>query len=217
MSVLIFANGDEPREGFKWIRGYLDEASVIIAADGGAQHLSKLDLLPDVVIGDQDSLDEDLENLLTQQSVEFVKVPVDKDESDLELALIYASRKQDGPIFVFGATGGRMDQTLSNVLLLSHPVLGGMEVYIMEPYQKSWMFENETTITGTTGDLLSLIPLWGEVHIESTDGLKWPLSSERLVPGPARGISNVLTHDEAKVKLVDGRLLCVHTSKRWKR
>jgi len=217
MTILIFVNGEEPPGGWEWVRGYLSPDAVIIAADGGARHIEKLGLTPQIVIGDLDSLDPELEKRLAGEDVEFISLPADKDETDLELALIFASRNHERTINIFGATGGRLDQTVSNILLLSHPDLAGRDVYLVQPHQIAWMVENETTISGKQGDLVSLLPLWGDVRVRRTVGLKWPLQDEWLYPGPARGVSNVMISDRATVEIAEGRLLCVHADHGWNR
>ncbi|MGB3717473.1 MAG: thiamine diphosphokinase [Candidatus Promineifilaceae bacterium] len=217
MSILIFANGDEPGVGWGWVQGYLSQDSILIAVDGGARHLDRLNLRPHVVIGDLDSLDAELQSYLLDRHVELITAPQDKDETDLELALVYAAKNHEGPILIFGGTGGRLDQTLSNILLLSLPELDGREVIIVEPHQKVWIVESETTIVGKQGDLVSLIAHWGKVRVWRTEGLKWPLQNEWLHPGPARGVSNIMTEDRASIEISDGRVLCIHTDKNWKR
>jgi thiamine pyrophosphokinase len=217
MSILIFANGDEPLGGWGWVQEYLSQGAILIAVDGGARHLDQLNLYPHVVIGDLDSLDPELQSYLLDRHVELITASLDKDETDLELALVYAAKNHDGPILIFGSTGGRLDQTLSNILLLSLPELNGREVILVEPYQKAWIIESETTIVGKQGDLVSLIPHWGRVRVRRTEGLKWPLQNEWLYPGPARGVSNLMTQDQASIEISDGRVLCIHTDRNWER
>ena len=88
MKILIFANGRIRNPG--WIRPYIRDDSVIIAADGGAKHLAKLGIEPDIVIGDFDSISAKLQGELTSKRTLFISHSVDKDETDLELALLYA-------------------------------------------------------------------------------------------------------------------------------
>ena len=217
MNVLIFANGDEPAQGWEWVRPYLSPTPVLIAADGGARHLERLGLAPDILIGDLDSLDNELRQTFIEQGVELITAPQEKDESDFELALKYAALNYNMSILVFGATGGRLDHIISNMLLLSLPELSGLDVVLLDPHQRAWMVEHQTTIRGEPGDLVSLLPIWGDVQIQRTNGLKWPLKDEWLQPGPARGVSNQLIGNEANVTLSTGRLLCVHSDWNWKR
>jgi thiamine pyrophosphokinase len=217
MSILIFANGDQPKGGWGWVQEYLSQDAILIAVDGGARHIDQLNLCPHVVIGDLDSLDPELKSYLLDRHVGLIAAPQEKDESDLELALVYAVKFHDGPILIFGGTGGRLDQTLSNILLLSLPDLNGRKVFLVEPHQKAWIIESKTTIVGKQGDLVSLIPNWGRVRVRRTEGLKWPLQNEWLYPGPARGVSNLMTEDQATIQISEGRVLCIHTDRNWER
>jgi len=216
MSVLVFANGDV--EDVEWIRPYLSEATAVIAADGGTRHLMRLNHVPDVVIGDMDSLPEEARSLLASADVQLLEHPQDKDETDLELALLHAvTRYAAEDILLFGVLGGRLDQLLANIMLLAHPALDGRRVVLVNQYERAWLVSDGTWIEGSVGDRISLIPLGGDVRVAHTDGLRWPLQDEILAFGPARGVSNVMTESIATIVLQSGRLLCVHTSQSWQR
>ena len=214
MTVFVFANGDLERT--EWIRPLLPQATFVIAADGGTRHLFALQRPPDVVIGDMDSVPPPVMAWLHTTPARLITHPTAKDETDLELALLHAL-PHAGAIWIFGALGGRLDQTLANILLLAHPALHGRTVRLVNEYERAWLVEDATTIHGRSGDIVSLIPLDGDVTIATTDGLEWPLRDEVLVFGPARGVSNVMTADVAEVRLAAGRLLCVHTQQTWQR
>lgn len=214
MSILIFANGD--LQPGKWIAPILDTATVIIAANGGLEHVLAQELQPDVLIGDLDSVSEELLGKLRMADTVIVAHPVDKDETDLELALSYATGKHQGEIVVLAAFGGRMDQMLGNVHLLAHPELVNRSVRLVDARQSAWLVRDETNISGKKGDTLSLIPLGGDAHIESTVGLRWSLDDDILEFGKARGMSNVMTGAKAAVTVKSGLLLCVHTEREWR-
>jgi thiamine pyrophosphokinase len=114
---------------------------------------------------------------------------------------------------VFGTQGGRLDQAVANVMLLAHPALHGRTIELVEPQQRAWLVRTETRIHGRAGDVVSLIPLGDDVLVAETSGLRWAISSERLLFGRARGISNEMTAELATVKVASGRLLCVHTGR----
>jgi len=211
MSILIFANGEMKETA--WARPYLQAASLIIAADGGLRHLLSLGRWPDVLIGDMDSLPHDLPAEMPAAEIQLIHFSRDKDETDLELALLYAAEVPDAPILIFGALGGRLDQMLANVMLLAHPALFGRDVRLVEPGEQSWLVTGETRIAGNPGDLVSLLPLAGDVEIAGISGLQWPLHHETLHFGLARGVSNVLTAAEATVRVNAGKLLCIHSRK----
>jgi thiamine pyrophosphokinase len=208
MAVLIFANGII--EGVEWIRPYLKRAEAVIAADGGGNHLARLGVRPDVVVGDGDSLDEETRAAWQAAGTVINAFEEDKDETDLELALIYAAGHWEGDILVFGALGGRLDQMLANVLLLAHPALEGRRVELVEPGQRAWLIQGRTVVAGQAGDRVSLIPLKGNAQIGRTEGLKWKLEDEVLFFGRARGISNKMLGETAVVEVAEGEVLLVH-------
>ncbi len=210
MTVLIFANGNIEETG--WIRPYLAKATAVIAADGGTRHLRQLDYPPQLVIGDMDSLSEEMRRWLETGQTTFITHPPAKDETDLELALLHAAARYPGKILLFGALGGRLDQTLANVMLLAHPQLRGRAVQLVTKRERAWLVTKTTRIHGRAGDTVSLIPLGGDAQISVTHGLQWPLRHEALRFGPARGISNVMTADTAVVTVTRGALLCIHTA-----
>jgi thiamine pyrophosphokinase len=209
MALLIFANGvlDE----VEWIRPYLSQATAVWAADGGSRHLLRLNHLPDRVIGDMDSLEPQVKSWLTENQVPFDPHPTEKDETDLELALLKAAQQSENEIWLFGLLGGRLDQTLANIFLLSQPALLGKNVTLITPTERAWLVRQQTEILGQVGDLVSLIPLNGAAQVASTTGLHWILRAEMLHFGQARGVSNRLTAEKATVTLESGLVLCVHT------
>ncbi len=213
--VLVFANGVLADIG--WLPPILARAAAVIAADGGLRHLLALGRRPDVLIGDLDSLPPGVNPETAAGKV--IRYPRDKDETDLELALLYAvDHYPDAEVFVVGGAGGRLDHLLANVLLLAHPRLLGRPVRFVDDRQTAWVVSadapgvlpGETLIRGTPGDIVSLLPLGGPARVAATSGLRWPLRDEVLAFGPARGVSNVLTAESATVRLDQGAVLCVH-------
>ena len=190
MAVLVFANG--VIEHVEWIRPYLSHATAIIAADGGTRHLWALGQLPHVVVGDMDSLPDGIRPWLTAADIEFIEHPPAKDETDLELALLLAVDRFDDEILLFGALGGRLDHLLANVSLLAYPPLDKRRIVLVTENEKAWLVTD---------------------RMQATTGLQWPLIDERLVFGPARGVSNVMTDEVATVVVGNGRLLCIHAVK----
>lgn len=215
MSILVFANGDlQPSD---WLTTYLDTASVVIAVDGGARHILGLSRTPDILIGDLDSLALGVKERLMDRSTLILRYEPNKDETDLELALLYAADNYDEEILVFAGLGGRLDQMFANILLLMHPRLRGRDISFKTRYQRIWLIDDRATIEGEKGDTVSLIPLGGDVRVASTDGLRWALHDEVLAFGPARGVSNEMVEDTASVHVQTGHLLCVHTRQVWQR
>jgi thiamine pyrophosphokinase len=213
---VIFANGDVTES--ERVRRALDGIhanTLLIAADGGARVAAAFGVTPNVVIGDMDSIAPDTLAALEQGGALVLRYPPEKDETDLELALLYAAAKGVSHITVIGATGDRLDQTLSAVYLLALPAFAGCDVRLLAGRQEARLMKpGNGLVDGAPGDTVSLIPLNGSAHGIHTEGLQYPLRGEDLVMGPARGISNVMTGAQARITFASGDLLIIHTQGR---
>ncbi|HIE37724.1 MAG TPA: thiamine diphosphokinase [Anaerolineales bacterium] len=209
MRAVIFANGRFPDPAAH--RHLLRPDDLVVAADGGAAHARALGVTPYVVIGDLDSLEPDLRAELAEAGAQFLTRSPAKDETDLELALLYAVRQGAEEVLILGALGGRIDQTVANLLLLAHPALAGVRVRVIEGAQTAFLIRDEALIEGRPGDTVSLIPLGGDARGVTAEGLRWPLREGTLRFGPARGVSNILLGRQARVHVREGMLLCVIT------
>ena len=206
--VVIFANGQLP--DLEAARALLQDDDYIVAADGGANHLMKIGILPEIVIGDLDSVDEDTLFELTNAEVGIEQYPEDKDETDIELALSYAADLKPSAILIVGALGGRLDQTLANLSLLTNPTLSGIDIRLDDGVEEAFFCRKQAEVRGRSGEIVSLIPWNGPVGGVTTEGLQWPLYSEMLYPDKSRGVSNAMLKGEASIRIQSGLLLVVH-------
>ncbi len=204
---LIFANGHLP--DLQAARSLLQPTDGIIAANGGTRHALALGLTPNVVIGDLDSVADDL-SPLRAAGTWLIHYPRDKNETDLELALTYALEQGFTEIVILGALGGRLDQTLGNLALLADPRLIGRQVRLDDGVEEAFLCRDHARVHGRSGDLVSLIPWQGDVHGIRTVGLRWSLSDESLFAHKTRGLSNEMTDDQASIWVRAGTLLIVH-------
>ncbi|MFP4344360.1 MAG: thiamine diphosphokinase [Anaerolineales bacterium] len=211
MRIVIFTNGilENPEEE---ARRWIDEGSLVVAADGGTRYALEAGLLPRHVIGDLDSLSEEVRAELQAAGTGFHVHPPAKDETDLELALLWAAEQGAEEIVVLGAFGGRPDQELANLLLLALPEMEGLRVLIAGgAWTVRLVRSGETAhVVGHPGDTLSLVPLGGDAEYVTTEGLSYPLEEETLTFGPARGVSNVFEGEEVRVHVESGLLWAFH-------
>ena len=206
--VIIFANGLLP-ELEKALR-LLHPDDLIVCADGGTQHAFALGLLPDLVIGDLDSLSSDQRQTLEQQNVRFETYSSDKNETDLELAIQYTLNLNPNEVVILGALGGRLDQTLGNIALLAGASTKLTKMRLDDGVEEILFCRAQVEIRGEPGEIVSLLPWGGTVEGVQTTGLKWPLNREPLYPDKTRGISNEMESHEASVSIESGTLLVVH-------
>lgn len=217
MRAVIFANGTLPDR--RAARELLRPDDLIIAVDGGTRHAWEVGADPHLVVGDLDSLTAAERERLTARGAEFSIFPPRKDATDLELALVRAASEGADSIIVLAALGGRVDQTVANVLLLTLPEIRAIDVRVVEGKQQAFLIHDECLIEGQPGDTVSLIPIRGSAGGITSNGLEWPLDDDTLRFGSTRGISNVLTDTQASVRVQQGLLLCVvtHASRQKRR
>jgi thiamine pyrophosphokinase len=193
----------------------LPKPDKVVAANGGSSLAAELGLTPDLVVGDLDSSDPSYVAHLEQAGVELRRYTHDtKWETDTELAALAALQWQPRTIILLGAFGGRLDHSLANVLLLTHPLLAPIEVRIIDGAQEVFLAKPGAwnRIPGRHGDTATLLPAGGDAVGVKTLGLHWPLLGETLPQGRGRGVSNYIdetTGVEASVWLDSGHLLVV--------
>ena len=207
--AVIFVNGvlEDPQRA----AGLLRADDWLVAVDGGLRHLQALGRTPHVLIGDLDSVDAEGIAWVEASGGRVLRYPPEKNDTDLELALVLARTEGYTTIRLIGALGGRVDHLLGNLGLLAQPALENLDVRIMDPGIEIFLIRERAEIEGRAGDLVSLLPLFGIASGVRTVGLQYPLQAESLLPYRTRGISNVMLGERAAVSLEAGLLLCVHT------
>ena len=188
---------------------HIRAADLLIAADGGALPLLRAGIVPHVAIGDMDSINAAGLDELAAHGVALRRFPREKDETDLELALLYAAATGATAIDILGALGGRWDHTLANVALLALPELRERRARLLADHQTLFLVRDAAMLEGHAGDTVSLLPLAGDAHGVTTKGLRYPLDDATLSYERARGVSNVLLDPPGHVSLREGLLLVV--------
>ena len=189
MKVVVVASGELAESDAAW----LDDADLVIAADGGAGSLDRLGRAPDVVVGDLDSVDPRLVARLAAAGTTVERHPVDKEASDTELAVEMALGAGADAVVLLGAVGGdRLDHQLANLLLLADPSLAGHDVRAVRGSTQVRAINRgeRLDLEGSSGDLVTLLPVGGDATGVTTVGLRWPLDGATLALGRSRGLSN---------------------------
>lgn len=165
-------------------------ADLIVAVDGGGALCLDAGVMPDVVVGDFDSLSHaDLDRIRASGAV-VSQFPAEKDASDLELAVEEARIRGATSITVTAASTGRLDHTLAalGVLVSAAELLPrlaepGMDVWVMSPQGRS------STILSGAGETISVLAFGGPAVV-SVKGVIWELESAELSPDSSLGLSN---------------------------
>lgn len=210
--LIIFANGPIP--DLESARLVLRPNDVIYVADGGSRHALALGLFPSVVIGDLDSLAPADRRKLDAGSAEMRQFPSDKDMTDLELAIQHGVQAGYREILILGGLGGRTDQSLGNLSLLTSQEFGALVIRLDDGVEEAFFIREHAELHGRPGETVSLIPWGGMVTGITTAGLRWRLRSETLFPDRSRGISNEMKDKTASIRIKSGLLLIIHRRQR---
>ncbi len=216
--ALIFLNGDE--KDLSYAKKYIDGKTLLIGCDGGTDKIIRLGLKPDAAIGDFDSIKKLPKQIkdLTQEKYEdeiqlngttYIRYPNDKDFLDVELAIDFAKREKVKKIILVNASGNQLDHVLGTMIILGRPKYRELDIKIITQTQKIYIAKEKTTISGSTGDKISLIPLYGPVDVKSSSGLKYDPAKYNMSLSRNIGISNKLTNKKATLQISKGRFLVI--------
>lgn len=178
------------------------EGDLLIAADGGYAHLKKRGLVPDLVIGDFDSLGAPPK----RSNVQIC--PTEKDETDMALAVREGEKRGYRVFALYGGTGGRADHTLANWQMLSGMaerglcgfLIGGGCVCCVLCSQKIIFSQKES-------GLVSVFALSDRAEKVTISGLKYCLQNVMLSRSVPLGVSNAFLGKRASVSVQRGSLL----------
>ena len=181
----------------------LGSGDYLLAADGGLRHLTKLNLKPQGILGDFDSLG------YTPEGAEVF--PVEKDDTDAMLAARKGLELGWREFLFYGALDGpRLDHTVANFQTLQFLADHGATGYLVGRDYLVTVVKNETiSFPPEAEGILSLFCLGADAKGVTIRGLHYELEDGTLTPGFPLGVSNHFTGKKATVEVKDGSLLAL--------
>lgn len=204
MQALLVVNGElqGTEEEYRKMIGKGDY--IIIAVDGGLLLAEQLGLFPDVLLGDFDSIPRDRLDYYREKGAKIIPYPVEKDETDAELALNYCLNKGYDNLLLVGGIGGRLDQQLANIFLLEYAHRRGFNLIIKEPGLELGIIDQEKSFYNCKDKYFSLLPISEKVEGVNLEGFQYGLQDAVLYRYMTRGISNRFVENRARVSLKKG-------------
>lgn len=178
------------------------KADLLLAADGGANHLARVGLRPHFLVGDLDSVTPEVRAWVGEERV--VPRP-DQDHTDLEKTLLFALEQGVSHAVILAATGGRLDHALENLGLLGR-YGKKLACEIREESSRIVPVFSQASFSVTPGATVSLMPLGNCVRVWLS-GFVWPLAGEPLGLLSRTSLSNRALEPEVQVKVEGGVLL----------
>lgn len=206
--VMIVAAGSVPGED-EFYRPLLQGASYRIAADGGLRVFFRLGILPDLWVGDGDSVDSAEWEWAQLHHVPFQKFPCDKDATDTQLALDIALARGAKTIYILAGIGSRLDHTWGNLYLLEYADKKGARCVAINPSHEIELLTPEfpVVLAKRPQEFVSLLPITEAVGGVTMCGFRWNLTSAVLQRGSTLSISNYIVEAKATITIQTGMAL----------
>ena len=190
------------------------EEDYVIALDGGLSYCSFLEVEPDLIIGDFDSVTEKereaLEELEKTIPDRVIRLKPEKDDTDMLYAIKYALEAGYREFRLYGATGGRFDHTLANIQCLLYLKNHGAKGYLMDGNGMVMVLQNEAVhFQEDLEGYLSLFALVKEAKGVTIRGMKYELENAVITNDFPIGISNEFIGKAAEISVEDGELVCM--------
>ncbi len=207
MKALIISNGQILDDHF--YENLIAESDLIICADGGAKHAERMGIIPDVLLGDLDSIGQHCFNNVKNANIKYIQYSTDKDKTDTQLAVEFAIEKGCKEIFLIGSLGTRFDHSFANVSLLKYILDQGAMGTVINEHNEIHTIDSYIKLQGKIGDIISLLPITKIVEGISTTGLQYALQNAQMTFGVPNGVSNVFSEEEAEIHIQRGLLLVI--------
>ena len=198
MKAFIFAAGT-----FFGLREGPAAGDLIIAADAGYLNCRAAGLMPQILVGDFDSMDQ------PETMADVVRLPVEKDDTDTLAAVKAALEQGCQEIVIYGGTGGkRLDHTLANLHTLLYIRRRGARGYLYDDDFLWTVIENEsiTIRREVEWGIVSVFPLSGRADGIDVRGFQYPLENAALTAAYPMGVSNHILEDTAQIAVRRGAL-----------
>ena len=182
------------------VSAYAKDFDMILAADSGYLTAQKLNISPDIILGDFDSAE------IPYTDAEILKVPAEKDETDTMLACTVAVERGAAELLILGGTGGRADHFLSNLFLLESLCDKGISVSLSDGENTLRILRDETTSVPNRGGYFSLFAL--DTCTVTIDRCKYPLNHYTLTRTHPFAVSNEVIGEAATVTVQGKAILC---------
>ncbi len=202
MRCVIFSGAEI--DDCKLVASYLRNGDFVICADSGLRHAEKMNITPNLIIGDFDSFGE------IPDGKNVVILPCEKDMTDTYAAAEKAVELGANEVIMFGAVGSRLDHTLGNIATLEYLRSKNVPARIIDSHNDIRLIKNETEIIKKeNGAFLSIVPLDERINGVDLMGVKYPLENAEIERSKTLSISNEITADYAQIAVRNGTALII--------
>ncbi|MGI6006790.1 MAG: thiamine diphosphokinase [Ruminococcus sp.] len=186
----------------------------IIAVDRGMLFTWIHKIVPDLIVGDFDSVPREIIDRYRQEN----RVPIReynpvKDATDTQIALEKAVEAGSRRIWILGGTGTRLDHVLGNLYAMQTALKSGVEVCMVDEHNCIFLLDTPRVLKRNEqyGKYVSFLPLGDRVSGVCLKGFKYPLENALLTNDNSLGVSNEIAEEEAQVSFDKGILIMIQS------
>ncbi len=213
MRAAVFLNGSpDPPDLLRCVAG---RADLVIAADGGALHALAAGVVPDLVVGDMDSLGDEGTRQIEARGASLERHPARKDKMDGHLAVLAARKRGATDLDLLCAMGGRPGAVFALPHLLLAAERMGVRATVVAGWGEMFVVEDGSrTVAGRPGESVSVFPVSGAAEGVTLEGFEYPLEGATVEAGDTLGFHNELLGEEARVAVEKGALFVIQEIER---
>lgn len=185
---------------------------IIIAVDKGLEILDILNIKPNYIVGDFDSIKNKILEKYENSDIEIKRLNPEKDFTDTHSALKLAIELKSTHITIIGAIGTRLDHTISNIHILKYALDNNVDAKIVNERNEIGLINRACIIKkDNTYRYISLIPLTTDVKGITLKGLKYIVKDGTFKVGDSIGVSNEQIEEEAIIEIKQGLLMVIRS------
>lgn len=207
MKGLIISNGEI--SDLNILKSVTRDVDFIVCADGGTNHIARINVKPDLVVGDLDSINAEALEFIENEKIEIKKFSPNKDFTDTELATEYLIERGFKEIIFMGVTGSRIDHTLANIFILDKLLKRGIKGVIIDEKNKVYVTDSDLHVYKEEGTFVSVIPITSNGARVTLKGFEYETDRVEFYFSTTLGISNKILEESGYIKVENGTCLVI--------
>lgn len=209
MRSIIVSGGKSPSK--ELLKEYIKDDDYIVGVDKGCNILKEIEVTPNIILGDFDSIDKEVLNYYKDKNVKIEKFNAEKDYTDTDLGYIKALEVNPSEIILFGATGSRIDHMLGNIGILLKGLRENIKVTIVDDNNKMYAVNKSSLVKKEEGRVISFHALSDVVKNLTIKNGKYPLNNYDMTLLEPRAICNEFLDDDIYIEFDSGIILILYT------
>ena len=209
MKIVVIGGGNKPSK--ELLKKSCNNCDLIIAADKGAQYLFEENIFPNIVLGDFDSIDNEILEKLKEKNLNIEVYPKEKDFTDSELALNIALKHNPEEIIILGCIGTRMDHVLGNIGLLYKCLEKNIKGKLVDDNNIIFLVNKSTTLKNEGMKYIGFQGFRDMVSDFNIRGAKYDLYNHNLKFGECITVSNEFIKDTMDISFNEGVVMVIYS------